>query len=95
MKKLSEKEIEKSLKTLKSWKLQNNALQASFEFKDFREAFGKMTQIAFEAENQQHHPEWTNVYNKLSISLSTHDAGGITQKDFDLAMAIEAIIKAN
>ena len=53
-----------------------------------------MTRIAFEAELQQHHPEWTNVYNTLSISLSTHDAGGLTEKDFKLAHTIEDLMES-
>ena len=52
-----------------------------------------MTRIAFEAEAQQHHPEWTNVYNTLSITLSTHDAGGVTEKDFKMAKTIEDLIQ--
>ncbi len=54
-----------------------------------------MSRIAFECEAQNHHPDWSNVYNVLRISLSTHDAGGVTQKDFDLAEAIEAIVEAD
>ena len=54
-----------------------------------------MTRIAFEAEAQQHHPEWTNVYNELSITLSTHDAGGVTEKDIEMAKTIEDIIDAD
>ena len=93
MKKLTEEEIEKNLKDLKNWKLKNNAITAEFEFDDFKQTFGNMTLIAFEAENLGHHPEWKNVYNQLNISLSTHDARGITQKDFDMAKAIDKIIE--
>lgn len=93
MKKLEKKEIEQALKNLKDWEYHENTIQGSFEFKDFKTTFSLMTRIAFEAEAQQHHPEWTNVYNKLSISLSTHDANGVTQKDIDLAKTITAIIK--
>jgi 4a-hydroxytetrahydrobiopterin dehydratase len=93
MKKLSEKEINDKLKEFEGWEFYENSIQTKFEFEDFKETFSIMTRIAFEAEAQQHHPEWTNVYNNLSISLSTHDAGGVTQKDFDLALAIEKIIE--
>ena len=68
---------------------------ATFEFNNFKEAFSVMTRIAFEAEAQQHHPEWTNVYNELSITLSTHDAGGVTEKDIEMAKTIEDIIDAD
>lgn len=95
MKKYTEEQINKELATLKNWEYNENSIHASFEFGDFKETFNIMTQIAFEAEAQQHHPEWMNVYNKLFISLSSHDAGGVTQKDFDLAKAIETIVKTD
>ena len=63
------------------------------EFENFKETFSIMTRIAFEADAQQHHPEWTNVYNTLSITLSTHDAGGVTEKDFKMAETIENLIQ--
>lgn len=92
MKKLSEKEVNEALVEMEGWSFQNDAIHTSLEFENFKEAFSMMTRIAFEAENAQHHPEWTNVYNELSISLSTHDAGGVTQKDIDMAKTIEDII---
>lgn len=71
------------------WVEKDNALHATFEFKDFKKAFAFMTEVAFEAELQHHHPLWTNVYNRVSIQLSTHDAGNIvTEKDQRLAKAI-------
>ncbi len=74
------------------WKEKNNQLVRHYEFKNFSEAFSFMTQVAFLAEKQGHHPEWTNVYNKLVIKLSTHDAGNIvTDKDRRLAQAIDQI----
>ncbi len=91
--KLTQEQIDKKLEGLTQWKYKENTICASFKFQNFKDAFSQMVRIAFEAEAQQHHPEWTNVYNKLSISLSTHDAGGVTQKDVDLAEAINAIIK--
>ncbi|MDT0294339.1 4a-hydroxytetrahydrobiopterin dehydratase [Mesonia ostreae] len=92
MKKLSDKEIKDKLKDFEGWEFHEDSLQTKFEFRDFKETFSIMTRIAFEAESQQHHPEWTNVYNTLSISLSTHDAGGVTEKDFKMIEAIENII---
>ncbi|MFY0675242.1 MAG: 4a-hydroxytetrahydrobiopterin dehydratase [Bacteroidia bacterium] len=68
------------------WKEENNSLQKVFEFKDFITAFGWMTKAAFWAEKHNHHPEWSNVYNKVSVKLTTHDAGNqITEKDRKLA----------
>lgn len=71
------------------WKEENNKLSATFKFKDFVEAFAFMTEVAFHAEEQNHHPEWSNVWNTVNISLSTHDAGDIvTEKDHQLAKSI-------
>ncbi|HAX15624.1 4a-hydroxytetrahydrobiopterin dehydratase [Leeuwenhoekiella palythoae] len=92
MKKLDERSIKERLDKLDGWDYKDNAIHTSFEFENFKEAFATMTRIAFEAELQQHHPEWTNVYNTLNISLSTHDAGGLTEKDFKLAHTIEALL---
>lgn len=92
MKKLTEDEIYKKLEDLQDWEYKDNAINTSFEFEDFKEAFSVMVRIAFEAEAQEHHPEWFNVYNKLQIALSTHDAGGVTEKDFVLAHSIEKIV---
>lgn len=94
MNKLSEQEINEKLSGLEGWSYANNSLHTSFEFENFKEAFTLMTRIAFEAEAQNHHPNWTNVYNQLEITLSTHDAGGVTEKDFELARAIENIVNA-
>lgn len=75
------------------WQEANNALQRSFTFKDFSEAFAFMTRVALIAESMNHHPEWTNVYNKVEIRLSTHDAGNIvTEKDRKLAAAIDKLV---
>lgn len=92
MKPLQQEEIEKALQQLEGWEYNDEAIHTKVEFKDFKEAFSAMTRIAFEAEAQQHHPEWTNVYNMLEISLSTHDAGGVTQKDLDMAKTIENLL---
>ena len=92
MGKLSEKDIQKKLEKLPNWEYLEEALETTLEFATFRDCFSIMTRIAFEVEAQNHHPEWFNVYNKLSIRLSTHDAGGVTEKDFKLAHTIEGII---
>jgi len=70
----------------------DDALHGEFKFQDFREAFAFMTEVAFAAEAADHHPEWSNVYNTVSVKLTTHDAGNtVTQKDHDLASAISKI----
>jgi 4a-hydroxytetrahydrobiopterin dehydratase len=75
------------------WKEENNQLNRQFVFKNFSEAFAFMTRVAMIAEKMNHHPEWSNVYNKVSIHLSTHDAGDIvTDKDRKLAEAIDALL---
>jgi 4a-hydroxytetrahydrobiopterin dehydratase len=72
------------------WKEENNTLQKTFKFKDFKEAFGFMTKVALVAEKMDHHPNWSNVYNKVEIQLTTHDAGNkVTEKDRKLAEAID------
>jgi len=78
---------------LKNWALKETALNRDFKFKTFVEAFSFMTSIALEVEKMDHHPDWTNSYNKVSIALSTHSANGITQLDFDLADKIDQIYK--
>lgn len=75
------------------WEEKKNQLYRSFEFKDFKEAFAFMTKVALVAEKMDHHPNWTNVYNKVEIYLSTHDAGDvITDKDHKLAKAIDGLL---
>ncbi|MEK9280509.1 MULTISPECIES: 4a-hydroxytetrahydrobiopterin dehydratase [unclassified Bradyrhizobium] len=69
------------------------AIQKTFVFKDFSEAFGFMTRAALVAEKMDHHPEWRNVYKTVEVVLSTHDAGGVTARDIDLAKAMNAIAK--
>ncbi len=74
------------------WKEQDNKLKRTFEFKDFSEAFAFMTRVALIAEKQNHHPWWSNVYNKVEMELNTHDAGDIvTEKDWKLAKAIDKL----
>jgi 4a-hydroxytetrahydrobiopterin dehydratase len=76
---------------LPTWQVQNNSLYKEFTFKNFVEAFSFMTAVALEAEKMDHHPDWSNGYNKVTISLSTHSAGGITDNDLNLAGKIEKI----
>ena len=87
MKKLSKVEVTKKLKKLTGWKLVKgrNAITKIFKFKDFTEAFGWMTSMALYAEKKDHHPEWFNVYSTVEVTLSTHDAGGVTNLDVDMA----------
>lgn len=76
-----------------SWIEENNKLKKTFEFKDFVQAFGFMSQVAIIAEKMNHHPNWSNVYNTVSFELNTHDAGDVvTEKDHKLAAAIDAIL---
>ena len=92
MKALLEKEIVTYLQNeLQNWEYVKGEIKREFSFKSFVEAFSFMTAVALKAEKMDHHPDWTNVYNKVSVSLSTHDAGGITQNDFDLANLIDRL----
>lgn len=74
------------------WKITDRAIQKEFVFENFIEAFGFMSRVAILAEKQNHHPEWSNVYNRVNIMLTTHDAGGVTKKDLRLAESIKALI---
>ena len=80
-----------ALKELSNWRevQGRDAITRKFEFKNFNEAFAFMTRAALLAEKMDHHPEWFNVYNKVDVTLATHDAGGVTQKDIDMAKAME------
>lgn len=89
---LSEIEINMRLSAMEGWEYENNAIHTSLEFDNFKDAFTVMTRIAFEAERLNHHPDWVNVYNTLSITLSTHDANGVTEKDIELAKIIDALV---
>jgi len=93
MKKLSTEEIEKKLLHFPDWEYYENAIHTEFEFDNFKDCFSAMSRIAFECEAQNHHPDWSNVYNILKISLSTHDVNGVTNKDFKLAEAMESIVE--
>ena len=93
MNKLTEEQIQSRLLRFPDWDHFDDALHAEFEFESFKDCFSAMSRIAFECEALNHHPNWTNVYNVLTISISTHDADGITQKDFDLIESIENIVE--
>lgn len=90
--KLSESDRDRLLAAVPRWSLAPDALAIlrSFKFADFNEAFGFMARVALAAEKADHHPDWSNVYNRVDIRLTTHDAGGLTARDFDLAKTIDA-----
>ncbi len=92
MEKLSDTAINENLAKLDGWELIDNGIEKHFTFQNFKEAFAAMTHIAIECEEKNHHPEWDNVYNRLHIRFSTHDAGGLTDLDFDLAQIVDQII---
>jgi 4a-hydroxytetrahydrobiopterin dehydratase len=89
--KLSAEEISASIASLPEWSVVNGQLHREYSFPDFTHAFGFMAAVATVAEKMDHHPDWTNVYKRVTVNLSTHDAGGITELDFKLAKAMEAI----
>ncbi len=91
IKHISNQHIEEYISNNTRWSLKENKLHRVFKFKDFVEAFGFMTQVALIAEKNNHHPEWLNIYNRVVVDLTTHEAGGITQRDFDLATAMEKL----
>lgn len=89
---LTSDEIATQLRTLPGWAIEVDAITKTFTFGSFREAMSFMVRVAFEAETRDHHPDWSNVYNKVVVRLSTHDAGGkVTLKDVELAQAIEHV----
>jgi 4a-hydroxytetrahydrobiopterin dehydratase len=94
MKALSTSEIEAALSDkLKDWSLDKNCIKRDFKFKTFVEAFSFMSAVALIAEKSDHHPDWSNAYNIVNINLSTHDAGGITKMDIEMAIMIDGIFK--
>ncbi|MEE8526774.1 MAG: 4a-hydroxytetrahydrobiopterin dehydratase [Thermoanaerobaculia bacterium] len=90
--KLSPQEIERRLGELEGWTVEDGKLHRDFQFANFVDAFGFMARVALHAESSNHHPEWFNVYNRVSIDLSTHDAGGISHRDFELAETINGLL---
>jgi 4a-hydroxytetrahydrobiopterin dehydratase len=91
MKKLTQAEIEEAVARLPGWSVEKGKLHREFRFGDFVHAFGFMATAAMEIEKRGHHPEWTNVYDRVTVDLTTHDAGGITAKDVDLAEVLNAV----
>jgi 4a-hydroxytetrahydrobiopterin dehydratase len=91
MKKSTDEEIAAGLGTIPGWVVANGKLHREYRFPDFVHAFGFMATCATAIEAMNHHPEWSNVWNRVTIDLSTHDAGGITRKDFELAQLLERI----
>ena len=91
---LTDDEREAALAELPDWSLSRNgkAIERTFTFADFNEAFGFMTRVALLADKQDHHPEWFNVWNRVEITLTTHDAGGLSVRDVKLAKAIEGLL---
>lgn len=93
VKKLTSQEKESFLKKHAQWKAVDgrDAIKRTFTFANFNEAFGFMTSIALMAEKMNHHPEWFNVYNRVEITLTTHDAGGVSERDIKMAEFIESL----
>ncbi|WP_429451662.1 4a-hydroxytetrahydrobiopterin dehydratase [Paraburkholderia sp. WC7.3g] len=91
--KLTADERPQQLAKLNRWEsvAERDAIRRTFEFADFNEAFGFMTRVAIKAQEMDHHPEWFNVYNKVDITLSTHEANGVTERDIALATFIDSI----
>ena len=96
MKPLDLADVQEQLKTLADWRLDAGraALRRDFRFADFNQAFAFMTRVALYAEKNDHHPEWFNVYNRVEVTLTTHDAGGVTQRDIDMARFADAAARA-
>lgn len=91
--KLSAEALATALSALKGWSIMpgRDAIQKSFRFGDFNEAFGFMSRIAMRAEKMDHHPEWSNIYNRVEITLATHDVDGVSERDIELAKFIDGI----
>ena len=91
---LTEAEREEALAVLPEWRLREDglAIERALKFKDFNEAFGFMARVALLADKHDHHPEWSNVYNRVEITLTTHDAGGLSARDVKMAKAIGALL---
>ncbi len=89
---LSPEEIDEEIKNLPGWSVVNGKLHREIQFDSFNQAFGFMTRAAMEIEKMNHHPEWFNVYNRLTIDLMTHDAGGITRNDINLARVLNSLL---
>jgi 4a-hydroxytetrahydrobiopterin dehydratase len=90
---LSKEELNVALNQISNWSIKDGKLHRQFQFASFVEAFGFMSSVALVAEAAGHHPEWFNVYNRVTIDLTTHDAGGITSKDIELASKVNKLAK--
>jgi 4a-hydroxytetrahydrobiopterin dehydratase len=91
--KLSSEEVSSALASLSAWSVVGDKLHREFSFPDFTHAFGFMAAVATAAEKLDHHPDWLNSYNRVTVDLSTHDAGGITELDLKLAQIMETIAR--
>ena len=91
IKKATEQDIQTAIDELGSWTVDGGKLHREYRFGDFVQAFGFMTQAALLAERVDHHPEWFNVYNRVVVDLTTHEVGGITERDIELARGMEAL----
>jgi len=91
--KLNDADRASAIAELETWhdESERNAIKKSFRFKDFNEAFAFMTRVAMEAEKTNHHPEWSNVYNTVDITLTSHDVGGVSERDLTLARFIDSV----
>jgi len=94
MKPLNEETRASELMALPDWEMVKgrDAIKKTFQFKDFNEAFGFMTRVALKADQMDHHPEWFNVYNRVEVTLSTHDANGLTMRDIELAKFMDGLV---
>lgn len=92
LRKLNESEIAERMGALPAWSLREGKLHRALKFDGFVAAFGFMTRVALIAERMDHHPEWSNVYNRVVIDLQTHDVSGLSERDFKLAHAIDALV---
>ena len=90
--KLTESEIQERLRNVTGWDIIGDAITREFVFNDFVSAFGFMSSAALIAEKMNHHPEWSNVYNKVTVKLSTHDVGGLSELDFKLAEKLDKLV---
>jgi 4a-hydroxytetrahydrobiopterin dehydratase len=88
---VNDEDIRSRLQSLPNWQLHDNAIHRELRFRDFVDAFGFMAAVALCAERANHHPEWSNVYNKVMIRLTTHDTGGVSERDFTLAAEIDRL----
>ena len=91
MTRMDDEEITRRLEALPEWRREGDRIAREFGFGDFVSAFGFMASVALVAERMNHHPEWKNVYGRVEVALTTHDAGGLSTLDFDLAAAMDAL----